>query len=106
MRNLQTQDIFSLARVLKEANVLEVIKNIDKTKDVRQVGMTVIFEVIGNCTDEQCEDKIYKFLSGPFEMTEKEVRELDPEELLDKIFEIASVGKWKSFLSKASQFLK
>ena len=43
MRNLQTQDIFSLARVLKEANVLEVIKNIDKTKDVRLVGMTVIF---------------------------------------------------------------
>ena len=39
-------------------------------------------------------------------MTEKEVRELDPEELLDKIFEIASVEKWKSFLSKASQFLK
>ena len=83
-----------------------IVKNIDKTKDVRQVGMTVIFEVIGNCTDEQCEDKIYKFLSGPFEMTEKEVRELDPEELLDKIFEIASVEKWKSFLSKASQFLK
>ena len=106
MRNLQTQDIFSLARVLKEADILEVIKNIDKTKDARQVGMTVIFEVIGNCADEYCEEKIYKFLSGPFEITEKEVRELDPEVLIDKIFEIAPVEKWKSFLSKASQFLK
>ncbi|WP_195245293.1 hypothetical protein [Clostridium celatum] len=106
MRNLQTQDIFSLARVLKEANVLEVVKNIDKTKDARQVGMTVIFGVIGNCAAEHCEEKIYKFLSGPFEMTEMEVRELDPEELIDKIFKVASIEKWKSFLSKASQFLK
>lgn len=106
MRSLQTQDIFSLARVLKEADIVEVIKNIDKTQDERQVGMSVIFEIVGNCADEYCEEKIYKFLAGPFEMTEKEVRELDLEELIDKIFEIASVEKWKSFLSKASQFLK
>ena len=96
MRSLQTQDIFSLARVLKEADIVEVIKNIDKTQDVRQVGMSVIFEIVGNCADECCEEKIYKFLAGPFEMTEKEVRELDPEELIDKIFEIASVEKWKA----------
>lgn len=111
MRNLQAKDIFSLARVLKEAKIQEVIKNIYSNENIsamnaREVGFTVIFEVIGSLSEEKVEDKIYKFLSGPLEVTEKEVSEMDPCELVDKILEIATVEKWKDFLSKASQFLK
>lgn len=111
MRNLQTKDIFSLARILKKANVQEVMQNIYKNTEVkeenaREVGMKVIFDVIGRCIEEDCEDAIYKFLSGPLELSPKEVAEMDPEKLIDSILEIANAEQWKSFLSKASQLMK
>ncbi|MBS4958684.1 MULTISPECIES: hypothetical protein [Clostridium] len=110
MRNLQTKDIFCMSRLIMSLNLKEELKNladkIDKNSNVEALGFEVFFTILGKCTDENSEKKIYDFLSGPLEIKSEEVATMDPIDLFDKIMKIASVEKWKLFLSKASQLIK
>ena len=38
-------------------------------------------------------------------MTNEEVKKLDPLDLTEKLFSIASVEKWKNFIKQASQLI-
>lgn len=110
MRNLQAKDLFDAARVVKFIKPHQVInevykdETIDKT-NARATGIAIIFGVLEHATEKQCEDKIFEFLSGPMEMTAKEVAEMDHIELIESIFKIASLEKWKDFLSRASKLM-
>lgn len=108
MRNLQTKDIFSMSRLIMSLNLKEELKKItvDKNSDINSVGYEVFFTVLGKCTDESAEKKVYEFLSGPLEVKTEEVASMDPLDLAEKVMEVASMDKWKLFLSKASQLIK
>jgi hypothetical protein len=110
MRNLQTRDVFAMARLITSLNLKDELKkitdNVDKNSNVNDIGYEVIFTVFSKCTDEDSENKIYKFLAGPLEIKAEEVAVLDPVELAEKILQISNLEKWKSFLSKASQLIK
>lgn len=110
MRNLQTKDIFSMSRLIISLDLKGEIKKIadkvDKSSDINSIGYEVFFTVLGKCTDESAEKKVYEFLSGPLEVKPEEVAEIDPLDLVEKVMQVASIDKWKLFLSKASQLIK
>lgn len=108
MRKLQTRDIFELARVVKKVDLKEELKEIaiktnkdNEGADEYSLGFDFIFGVIEKFIEKESENAIYEFLSGPFECTPEEVEKIDPFDLVQGIFEIASIEKWKSFLKLA-----
>lgn len=110
MRNLQTRDIFAMARLITSLNLKDELKkiadNVDKNSNVNDIGYEVIFTVFSKCTDKESEKKIYEFLAGPLEIKAVEVADLDPIDLVERVLQIADINKWKYFLSKASQLIK
>lgn len=110
MRNLQAKDLFTLGRVLKGIKPQEVIKEVNEDTTINKenpkvAGVAIIFGVLERAVEKKSEEKIFEFLAGPMEMTAKEVSELDPIDLIEGLFEIASFEKWKDFLSRASKLM-
>lgn len=105
MRKLNGEDLFNFARLIKKIGVKEelgnVAKNLNGETDLNKIGYEVIFSVLEKCIEKNTEDSLWDFLAGPFEMKAKEVQKIELFELVEKIFEIADVEKWKSFLKIA-----
>lgn len=105
MRNLQTSDVFELARLVKKIGIKnelkEIAMKINTDEDQYSVGFEIIFGLIEKVSEKNSEDYLYEFLSKPLEVTKDEVRTMDPVELVEKLFTIASVDKWKSFFNLA-----
>lgn len=109
MRSLKTKDLFSAVRLIKEIGVREEIKKValeKGEKDANTVGFDLLFSIIEKATEKNTEQKLYEFLSGPFECEAKDVEEMDLLELLENITQVADINKWKDFLSKAAQLIK
>lgn len=110
MRKLKTKDLFVAVRAIKEIGVREEIKKItmklDKNTDVNEAGIDVFLAIFEKATEKKSEKVIYDFLSGPFEVTPEEVEEMELFEMIEKLKEIADIGKWRGFLSSAAQLMK
>ncbi len=110
MRNLQAKDIFSMSRLIMSLDLKDEFKKIadkvDGKADLNSIGYEMFFTVLGKCTDENTEKKVYEFLSGPLEIKVEEVATMDIFDLSEKIMEVASIDKWKLFFNKASQLIK
>lgn len=112
MRNLQTRDMFNAVRLIKSLNLKEDIRGVilnatnteDSTKD--NTGIDLLFVILDKACEQNTEDKIYEFLAGPFECNSEDVAEMDIIDLFDNLKQVASIDKWKSFLSKAVQLMK
>lgn len=103
MRNLQTRDLFDLARLVKKLDIKKDLNEIDLEKGQEKVGIDIIFTVLEKASDKGIENSVYEFLSKPFEITKEEIACMDPIELIDGIFKIASIEKWKTFIKQALQ---
>lgn len=118
MRKLNTQDIFNFTKVMKAANLKEElqplflkgkeIKSEDNNTeaDIKQIGIEAILTVIEACGNAGVEDKVYKFLSGPFEMDEKTIAELSIEALFEKFEQLASENNISLFFKRAANLMK
>lgn len=114
MRGLQTTDIFTAARIVKSAQIADEVKVIaaamDEKKEVSALdfGVQFIVAVFEKLVGTESEKAIYKFLSGPLEIPEKEIATMEPMDLIDKIMElkeVIDVERWKSFFVQLSKFL-
>ena len=114
MRSLQTTDIFAAARIVKSAQIADEVKTIaaamDEKKEVSALdfGVEFIVRVFEKLVGTESEKAIYKFLSGPLEIPEKEIATMDVIELIDKVMElkeVVDVERWKSFFAQLSKFL-
>jgi len=84
----------------------KIADKVDGKADLNSIGYEMFFTVLGKCTDENTENKVYEFLSGPLELTTEEVATMDIFDLTEKIMEVASIDKWKFFFNKASQLIR
>ena len=102
MRKLNTSDVFSLARLIKEIGIKEDIKklstSVNENTDVKEAGFDLIFTVIEKFAEKNSEPALYNFLSGPLEI---EVGKVELFTLVENILEIADIEKWKAFLKLA-----
>lgn len=108
MRNLQTKDLFSAVRTIKKIGVREEFKKVltKGNSNENEVGLDLIFSLLEKASENNSEQSIYEFLSGPLEMKQEEIAVMDPVDLLESIEKIANIEKWKDFFKKVSQFMK
>ncbi|WP_294352169.1 hypothetical protein [uncultured Clostridium sp.] len=120
MRKLQLRDTFSVARLIKKANLKETLRDIIKDPSVKKIvddeknnkknlddkaediGINIIFSIIEKISDEGIEKDLYKLFASIFEITEKEVEEMSPLEFLNNLKILAKENDLRSFLSQAT----
>lgn len=105
MRDLQTSDVFALARLIKLLELKEELKvlavNAEEETNLKSLGFDVLFTLINKASEKNCEKAFYDFLAGPFELEPKHIASMDPIQLLENVTKIASIDRWKSFLQLA-----
>lgn len=112
MRKLETGDVFAFVRMTKKIGITEELKEMILSKDSIQeltaesFGYDLIFLLFDKAAEENSENELYKFLSGPMEMQPEEVKKTDPVELMEMLKELAEPEKWKSFFTQASKLMK
>lgn len=94
MRKLQTSDLFQALRLIKKVNLKDEIKPMltmaaSGEKDVTDIGIEGILSMIEIFTEKNSETAIYEFLAGPFEMTGKEIGQMDPCSLIEQLEKLA-----------------
>lgn len=102
MRSLETSDVFSAARIIRELDIKEKIKSIaleydPKNGDERTVGFDIIWTIIENASTKKAEVKIYEFIGQLLEQTPEEVAHSNPTKMLENLLEVANIEEWKSF---------
>lgn len=109
-KTLKTKHLFSLVRLVKELNLREIIKNttskIDKNQVQKDIGIDLLLDVMGECSDKNSEKKVYNFLAEILEREAEEVENMDLIELSNELRDIADFNKWKDFFSQASKLTK
>lgn len=99
MRKILTKDIFTLARIIKKANVKEELKKIDlKKAEVNEVGMTIIFTIVE--AGAVAESEIYKLIE---DITGKNIENMELKETIELIKELAKENDLIRFFKSATQ---
>ena len=110
MRKLKTADIPVLCRCVKRLGMKDKIREIaqaaDNIQDVWGFGFDFIWDLFDIATEKAGEEELYKFLSGPFEMTPEEVRDLDLDILITNIQRLVNENDLKGFFKFAAASMK
>lgn len=111
MRKLNTQDTFKALRLITKSKLkdklTEIVKNISENgyDSLENVGIEGIMTVLETLTETSSEQLLYEVLSGPYEMTAKEVGELPLDEQIQKLSELKELSNLDSFFSVLSGLL-
>ncbi len=100
MRELEVSDIFAAARIVKELDLKEKIKDIalnNKGTNIRVVGFDIVWTVIENATAKKAELMVYEFVGKLLEKEAREIAKMNPTKMLSDLIEVANIEEWKSF---------
>lgn len=112
MRSLQTGDVFAFVRLIDEVGIKDQLKKLILSKDnIAEItdesfGYDLIFTLIEGASQKKAEEAIYEFFAPIMEKEKDEIRQMDPVDFLNGIFEIADVEKWKDFFTSAANVMK
>lgn len=110
MRKLKTGDIPALCRCMKKLGLKDqfkaIAKEVDNLKDAWDRGFDLIWNLFDVATETEGEGVIYEFLSGPFEMTPDEVRDLDLDQLLTNLQQLAAENNLAVFFKSAAKSMR
>lgn len=110
MRKLKTADILVFCRCVKRIGLKEQIRtiaqNADTAKDVWDNGFDFLWTLFDAATEKEGESAIYEFLAGPFEMTPKQVSELDLDVLMANLRQLAEENNLAGFFKTAAGSMK
>lgn len=119
MRHLKTTDVFAALRIVTAAGISEEVKTIakkmeenekaKKKTDVTDIGIDLLLGVLERVVQGPSEKAFYKFISGPLEMSEKEIADMEALDLFDKLAELGEVidkERWKNFFVRLAGFLQ
>jgi len=107
MRKLQTKDVFEVLRIIKKANIKEELKPYVKMAanselDIEELGIDGVLGLIEILSQKNSEKALYDALAGPFEMTAKEVENLDLNKLIENLETLAKENDLKVFMCSVS----
>ncbi|HBA50088.1 MAG TPA: hypothetical protein DCZ91_20310 [Lachnospiraceae bacterium] len=108
MRKLNTGDVFKMARLLKNANMVGSVKNaFEKGKeegaDEMKVGIDFVCDVLCACSEEKTETQLYDLLSGICEKKPEEIRSQSLETTVQDIQRIFEENNVLNFFRSASR---
>jgi len=105
MRTLQTHDLFTAMKIINAAGIRDEIKRTallaqNKQIKVEEIGIDFILGILGACADKKAEDAIYEFLGGLMEIEPKEIKVMNPLDLIEEIKKLSAVidvEAWRNF---------
>lgn len=108
MRKLNTGDVFKMARLLKNTNMVESVKTaFEKGKedgaDEMKVGIDFVCDVLCACSEERTETQLYDLLSGICEKKPDEIRSQSLETTVQDIQRIFEENNVLNFFRSASR---
>lgn len=109
MRDLQTQDLFSAARVISEIGLKdelrEICKKSNNVADVWGRGFDFIYLIFEKAATKGAEEKIYEFLAPIMEKTPEEIKTGNLDEMIELLADEQNVRKWKAFFTKLARLI-
>jgi hypothetical protein len=109
MRKLCLKDAFSVARIIKAADVRsEIIRfagELHSGKSVDEIGLEFFVTLIQSAADETVEEKIYKLYADLKGVTPDDVAFLEFAEVKNDIKEIVESNDLKSFFQSVSALM-
>lgn len=107
MRKLKTSDVFNMLRTIKKAGMKEELKPYFRLAaegklDIEDIGIETVLGLMEIMSEQRSEDAIYEFLAGPFEMDPKEVADLDLDNLINLLGQLAKENDLKVFTKAVS----
>ena len=110
MRKLKTSDIPVLCRCAKRLGLKDKVRTLaleaNTMADVWAQGFDFIWDLFDTVTEENGERELYEFLSGPFEMTPAEVRDLDFDTLQTNLQTLVRENNLGAFFKFAARSMK
>ena len=106
MRKIQFQDAFVLARIIKKADVKEILIRANTTLkqgnvNKEDVFLDVLFSVLAGAADENVENEIYELLGGVAEKGVDDIKSLEMDELIVLVKKIAKENDLANFFKSA-----
>lgn len=100
MRKLILDDTFNAAGLIEIFQLPEVYARLAKADRSDPTGFAIqaLIVFMKQAGTEENRKKIYDFLSGPFEVSAEELKNMPLLDVAKGIVEIASVDDWKAFL--------
>ena len=103
MRKANTNDLFNFARLINELDLKEDLFNAQQgEEDVEKIGFTFIFDILSKATTKDAQNMIYDVLAEPFEITSKEVGELEITTLIENMQECFDFKTIVNFIKRAN----
>ena len=110
MKKLTTADVFTAVRLLKSYGLRELAKDLaaksDSPADLWANGYDFVWALFDQITTEGGEADLYRFLAGPFEMTQEAVKELPIGEMLENLKTLAEENNLPAFFKSAARLMK
>lgn len=118
MRKINTGDVFKMARLLKNANVMDAVKDAykaSKREDVAEgvhkgeaekggIWVDAAMKVMASCTSQQAEEQFYDLMAGICENKPEDIRNRPLDGLIEDIRRICEENNVANFLRSASDF--
>lgn len=107
MRKINTGDVFKMGRLLKNSNVMQIIKKgyeegRKEDADREKIGLNAFMDIVCSCADIGMEGQIYELLGGICEKLPTDVMEQSLEVTIEDIRRIIRENNIANFLKSAS----
>lgn len=106
MRKINTEDCLKACTLVSALGIRDEVKSIMSTVrsggsiKAESVGIDLFLNILSHAGTQASRMALYDFLSGPLQITAKEVAESDPFDLYDKIVECVQLtgkDRWLNF---------
>ena len=107
MRKISTEDVFKMARLLKNGDVIKTVKTAYEAgkkegADSEKIGLDAAMELLISCTDAKIEAQFYDLMAGVCEKKSEDIRTQSLESTVEDIKRICQENNIVNFLRSAS----
>lgn len=110
MRKLKTSDVPALSRCLKKLGLKEQFRDLalksNSVQDMWADGFDFVWNLFDVATEKAGEAALYEFLAGPFEMTAKQVADMDLDILIEHLQRLVKENNLGTFFNIAARLMK
>lgn len=117
MRELKSQDVFTMANIIKKIGYNEIIKTIsvdnvssiiDGKDNKEAIGFDIVMSVVGVIISNisECETEIYGFLASLTGLKSKEIADLPLVEFTEMIIAVIEKKEFRDFFRVVSRFIR
>lgn len=110
MRKLKTSDVPALSRCLKKLGLKEQFRELalksNSVQDMWADGFDFVWNLFDVATEKAGEAALYEFLAGPFEMTAKQVADMDLDILIEHLQRLVKENNLGTFFNIAARLMK